>query len=151
MAKLNSCKNKEQFCIQGHDTYVVGRYDSNGQCRECGRVSSKINARIAHRTHPKYAKNANLKYTYGITLETYTKILLDQDGKCASCGRTNPNFNRAFSVDHDHSCCPGRRSCGKCVRGLLCSACNTILGHAKDDKKMLLKLIDYLNRKAISR
>jgi hypothetical protein len=32
------------------------------------------------------------------------------------------------TIDHDHVCCPGRKSCGACVRGPVCSACNTRLG-----------------------
>lgn len=31
-------------------------------------------------------------------------------------------------TDHDHECCPGARSCGVCVRGIVCYDCNNIEG-----------------------
>lgn len=41
-------------------------------------------------------------------------------------GCANPKCENVvgLQVDHDHSCCPGATSCGECVRGLLCRACN---------------------------
>jgi hypothetical protein len=36
-------------------------------------------------------------------------------------------------IDHDHACCSGRRSCGKCVRGALCNRHNLYLGFIEKD------------------
>lgn len=49
-------------------------------------------------------------------------------------------------VDHDHACCPhSRYSCGKCVRGLICSPCNTAAGMLGDDVKLARVLASYLD------
>ena len=48
-------------------------------------------------------------------------------------------------IDHDHACCPGTRSCGKCVRGLLCNWCNRLLGMAFDNPAILAGAIQYLD------
>lgn len=41
-------------------------------------------------------------------------------------------------VDHAHGCCPGDRSCGKCVRGLLHNRCNLILGETESQEFLRL-------------
>lgn len=69
-------------------------------------------------------------------------LLAQQNGKCAICGDV-PGVRR-LAVDHDHACCPGRKSCGKCVRGLLCGRCNTGLGMFKDSPDRLLAAKSYL-------
>jgi hypothetical protein len=45
-------------------------------------------------------------------------------------------------VDHDHSCCPGRQTCGKCVRGLICRQCNTAFGVLTE--KGVVRAVRYL-------
>lgn len=82
---------------------------------------------------------------YRITEEEYETALEEQDYACKVCaapfGDTKTDMPH---IDHDHSCCPSRRSCGKCFRGLLCSNCNNALGYAKDDPSTLRRLADYL-------
>jgi hypothetical protein len=71
-------------------------------------------------------RRSHLKITYSMTPDQYDALLLAQDGRCAICSRETGE--RLLHVDHDHVCCPGQRSCGACVRGLLCGGCNRLLG-----------------------
>lgn len=86
---------------------------------------------------------------YRLTVEQYELMLAMQGGRCAICktadaGRARGRSNGRFHVDHDHKCCPGR-SCGKCVRGLLCNNCNTGIGFLRDDPKIMREAIRYLS------
>lgn len=67
-----------------------------------------------------------------LTVDRYKQIRDRQGGTCAVCRRCayrDPQVGAVpLYVDHDHDCCPGRESCGRCVRGLLCSGCNGTLG-----------------------
>jgi hypothetical protein len=80
------------------------------------------------------------KHAYGITQEQFEVKIREQDGKCAICYKplTRPD------VDHDHTCCPGKKSCGKCTRGILCHGCNTFIGLAGDSIEILSNAIQYL-------
>lgn len=49
-------------------------------------------------------------------------------------------------VDHDHTCCPGSVSCGRCVRGFLCGHCNRAAGDVRDDPNIARSLAEYLTR-----
>ena len=79
-------------------------------------------------------RRAHLKRHYGLTPEEYEARLEAQGGKCAVCRK--PPRREFLCVDHDHVT-------GE-VRGLLCDACNTVLGLAQDSPQVLRCAIHYL-------
>lgn len=85
---------------------------------------------------------SNLK-KYGLTRDDYVDLEKSQNSVCKICGEKE-KLNKRLSVDHDHTCCPGPKSCGKCIRGLLCSRCNKVLGQINDNIDLLNKMISYL-------
>lgn len=88
-------------------------------------------------------RSQNLRTKFGISVEQYDAMLADQGGVCV-CG-VAPGTRR-FAVDHDRSCCSGNKSCGKCLRGLLCSNCNTALGLLKESRTTIENLLNYMER-----
>jgi hypothetical protein len=82
---------------------------------------------------------------YGITAEQFDQIL-ERQGGCAICGTTEVGEgSRGWHVDHDHACCPTKaRSCGACVRGILCADCNNAIGFMQDDPRRLRAAAEYL-------
>lgn len=65
-------------------------------------------------------------------------------GVCDVCGERDKD--RELAVDHDHGCCPGKESCGNCVRGFLCSPCNLALGLMRDDPDRLRTAASYIEK-----
>lgn len=85
-----------------------------------------------------------IQRNYGLSKTDFEALVENQGGLCAICEQ--PQTVDTFVVDHDHACCSDRgRSCGRCVRGLLCSYCNTAIGSLRDDPKILHSAIRYLD------
>ncbi len=103
-------------------------------CKECDKIYRKIHPQIYAST-----RNSILKRRYGITLEDYNSWYDKQKGCCAICRRHLSELKVALGVDHDHKT-------GK-VQGLLCKSCNILLGCADDSRGILIKAIQYLQRK----
>lgn len=104
-------------------------------CQECGapvgpRLSycdtcNRGRARQRDRDRPPRAIKADTRtnYAYGLTREEYLAIMA---GPCGICGQRVARMH----LDHDHSCCPqSARTCGNCIRGVLCHRCNLGLGY----------------------
>ena len=91
---------------------------------------------------PECIRARNLKQLYNMTIEEYESLLSGQGGRCAICGE--PPKEKRLHVDHDHDCCSGRKSCGSCIRGLLCPSCNTMLGKIERKPDILESTVRYL-------
>ncbi len=91
-------------------------------CRSCA-VEKTRQWRLAHPDIASYRRDEALKTKYGLTLAEWQQKLVDQGGCCALCGTTEPG-GKGWAVDHDHGCCPDLKTCGRCVRGILCQMCN---------------------------
>lgn len=89
---------------------------------------------------------------HGMTAERYQELFVKQNGLCCICGNPETMIVKRtgqllpLSVDHNHECCPGKKSCSKCFRGLICSSCNKGLGYFKDSILNLRNAIEYLQR-----
>ena len=113
-------------------------------CRECYRQYA---ADWAKRNPEKVAEKMwrhDLKRTYNLSVEQWHELYDKQGGRCAICGAAEPAGRGRFHIDHSHACCDSARSCGKCVRGLLCSRCNVALGMINDDPTRLRAAADYV-------
>lgn len=138
------------------------RYGSNGRCVPCARARGRERthaateeqrearreyARAWKAANPGSLRKAKLKSLYGISVADYERMYVEQQGVCAICRRAESAAGphgevRRLSVDHDHST--------GAVRGLLCAACNLVLGmveRASDASPEYMRTIaEYLRR-----
>ena len=90
-----------------------------------------------------------LKTRHRMTPEQYDELLAFQQGVCYICRRAK-GITKALSVDHNHFIArekcdhPHDESCFECWRGLLCSRCNAMLAHLRDDPDAFQRAMTYL-------
>jgi hypothetical protein len=77
---------------------------------------------------------------YGLTRQDYDTLLEAQEGGCAICRSADPGMKHARRLYVDHCHATNR------VRGLLCRACNTMLGCVGDKPELLIAGASYLER-----
>lgn len=119
---------------------VDGRYNV---CILCARDDTKEwKKNLSKDKKTNYAR-ASVVAQYSLTLADYDAMVERQNGVCAVC-RQPPVRDQFLAVDHNRSCCPGKTSCGGCVRGLLCIKCNTAIGMIHDSPKNAMSMAFYL-------
>lgn len=88
--------------------------------------------------NPDAAKRNYVQKTWGIPLESYELFI---SKGCEVCGTKED-----LVIDHDHSCCPTKGSCGWCIRGVLCRRHNLAEGNLRGNPEEAIKLAEYMKR-----
>jgi len=81
-------------------------------------------------------EDAIMQRIYGISMDEFNQLIEFQEGNCAVCFKPLADMNRRANVDHDHET-------GE-VRGILCTKCNTGIGHLGDNIEGLERALYYL-------
>jgi hypothetical protein len=110
--------------------------------------------RLSNMKHLQTRQAWRLENYFNITAGQYEEMLAEQGGVCAICSQSETKKRNgvllSLAVDHDHKCCPTKaKSCGACIRGLICSSCNHGLGNFRDDEAVMLKAISYLQERSV--
>lgn len=121
----------------------------NVQCKLCDEIhvmetrslinnarSKKCRQYRAHNWTGLNREDVIIRRQYGISMQEFEELLEFQNGGCAICNKPIDSLRRRMNIDHCHDT--------NVVRGLLCSGCNTGLGHLGDNIEGLLKAVAYL-------
>lgn len=133
-----------------HNSTKIRNNEGKKQCVGCEQWFNESNFKYHHLTADRLDVRCKecdtfmrIKRMYKISKQDIEEFLKNQNG-CAICHKSDNLFPIWWTVDHDHECCNGMKSCGKCIRGILCSSCNRGLGQFKDSEIILINAIHYI-------
>lgn len=131
--------------VCGPDTAMY-KYSNRNQygCREKKKQTKREYARRVYDSD----KNrwTGIASKYKLTEQGFNALLESQNGACAICKCLEPSNSKGWHIDHDRACCSSRWSCGKCVRGVLCSNCNTAIGLLKENAETINNALAYIQK-----
>lgn len=93
----------------------------------------------------RYTKAKNILIYYKMDLSEYNERVANG---CEICGNKP---ERSLHIDHDHKCCDSVKTCGACVRGIVCNGCNKAIdkyerGQLRSDNPKREKVEEYLRK-----
>ena len=110
--------------------FPAAKRNRDGHRNECKPCYAAYFREYYRKDPERYKEKSRRQKSYtrhGLTDSQYEELIKLHNGLCHLC-----LINLASVVDHDHSCCKNR-SCGYCVRGVLCTSCNTAIGMLKEN------------------
>jgi hypothetical protein len=121
--KIYYQNNKDKLAKRSRDRYAINP------------EKNKSFSKNWIKNNPDKVKERHLK-RYGINLIQYKTMIINQNYSCKICKTSQSELNQDLCVDHCHRTYK--------VRGLLCVACNMILGLLKDRLDVTCSIKEYL-------
>lgn len=140
MLKVCRVCNKEKDLTD----FPLGKRNRDGHRNECKSCYAAYYREYYKKDPERYKEKSRNQKSYkrhGITEDQYNQLISLHNGMCHLC-LSRP----ATVIDHDHNCC-NHRSCGKCVRGVLCTSCNTAIGMLKENLETIHRIEEYVSRR----
>lgn len=151
--RIDALGNRLPCTVDGCERPVHSNMLCNAHYQSMSRTpaAARIECPLPGCTAPMYAtqtvcRNHNrLMWRYSLTFDRCLEMFQNY-----RCSNRECMAVEGLHIDHDHACCDtrvgSRVSCGKCVRGWLCSRCNRTLGAVRDDAMALRGLVEFLER-----
>lgn len=127
--------NKGEYCCSKCKEWLPPASFTKNKKQTTGLSYACRNCMLEH------TRTYNLISKYGISSDSYNKMLNEQCSKCDCCGKElkdKGKYKERPVVDHNHKT-------GK-VRSLLCHKCNLALGNMDDSSEYAFLLYKYLYR-----
>lgn len=139
------CSRCEQFQPEAQFSSSATKVDGlQAHCKTC--------KALIYQAQNEVVRDKNRKKRFGLDKTAFEAMFEAQGFRCAICRSADPG-PRFWAIDHDHACCPGSvtKTCGECVRGILCMSCNHGIGSLRDDPVRMRAAADYVERMSIVR
>lgn len=133
--ELTDRRSNARFCdIRCANAWRYGqgrstKLESRQPCKGCGAPIPDGRRTNAAYCSAECKTMARTPMAYGLTPVDVKQMLVDQDHRCLMCGTQDWGV-KGFQIDHCHD--------SGAVRAILCTNCNTGLGHLKDDPAVIL-------------
>jgi hypothetical protein len=108
------------------------------KCKKCNAAWQRERYAAGHKNDDSRWQS-RIKYRYGLTKEGFDALWEESNGQCSICTTQLRIEHSGYAIDHNHAT--------GAVRGLLCTACNSGLGHFRDSANLLEAAVAYLDRK----
>jgi hypothetical protein len=102
------------------------------ECTDIGNLTAEVKSDILpmlRTTCMTWKKLVTVMRKHKLTFKMVSEMVKGQKDRCARC---EERLTGTPYFDHDHACCTSQKTCGLCLRGIVCARCNLMMAGYDD-------------------